>query len=63
MSIVSSYATPEAAESLKRQRRMASITSLVIAILMVVLVAVVLGCALNDEQHLAWTERMQSLMP
>ena len=27
------------------------------------LVAVVLGCALNDEQHLAWTERMQSLMP
>ena len=43
MSIVSSYATPEAAESLKRQRRMASITSLVIAILMVVLVAVVLA--------------------
>ena len=27
------------------------------------LVAVVLGCSLDDEQHLAWTERMQSLMP
>ena len=27
------------------------------------LVAVVLGCSLDDAQHLAWTERMQSLMP
>ena len=27
------------------------------------LVAVVLGCSLNDAQELAWTERMQSLMP
>ena len=27
------------------------------------LVAVVLGCSLDEAQHLAWTERMQSLMP
>ena len=27
------------------------------------LVAVVLGCSLDDAQHLAWTEQMQSLMP
>jgi hypothetical protein len=27
------------------------------------LVAVILGCSLDEEQHLAWTERMQSLMP
>jgi len=27
------------------------------------LVAVVLGCSLDDAQHLSWTERMQSLMP
>ncbi len=27
------------------------------------LVAVVLGCSLEDDQHLAWSERMQSLMP
>ena len=27
------------------------------------LVAVVLGCSLDDEQHLTWSERMQSLMP
>ncbi|MCH2063180.1 MAG: VWA domain-containing protein [Roseibacillus sp.] len=43
MSIVSSYASPDAAEALKRQRRMASIASLAIAILTVVLVAVVLA--------------------
>ena len=27
------------------------------------LVAVVLGCSIDEEQNLAWTERMQSLMP
>ena len=27
------------------------------------LVAVVLGCTLDEDQHLAWTERMQLLMP
>ena len=27
------------------------------------LVAVVLGCSLNEEQNIAWTARMQSLMP
>ena len=27
------------------------------------LVAVILGCSINEEQNLAWTERMQSLMP
>ncbi|MAY04656.1 MAG: hypothetical protein CMB25_03515 [Euryarchaeota archaeon] len=27
------------------------------------LVAVVLGCSLTDQQNVAWTERMQSLMP
>ena len=43
MSIVSSYASPDAADALKRQRRMASITSLVIAILTVALVIIVLA--------------------
>ena len=44
MSIVSSsYASPDAAEALKRQRRMASITSLVIAILVVAQIAIVLA--------------------
>ena len=27
------------------------------------LVAVVLGCSLEDEQKVAWNERMKSLMP
>ena len=27
------------------------------------LVAVLLGCSLSEEQNAAWTERMQSLMP
>ena len=27
------------------------------------LVAVLLGCSLTEEQNAAWTERMQSLMP
>ena len=43
MSIVSSYATPEAQAALRRQRRIASIASLVIAILVVVQVAVLLA--------------------
>ena len=44
MSIVSSsYASPDTADALKRQRRMASVTSLVIAILVVALVAIVLA--------------------
>ena len=44
MSIVSSsYASPDTADALKRQRRMASVTSLVIAILVVALIAIVLA--------------------
>ena len=43
MSIVSNYATPEAEQALKRQRRLASVTSLVIAMLIVVQVVVVLA--------------------
>lgn len=52
MSIVSSYATPEAEAALKRQRRMASIASLVIAILIVIQVAIVLALLLLPSLRL-----------
>ena len=52
MSIVSSYATPEAQAALKRQRRIASIASLVIAVLVVVQVAVLLAFLLLPSLRL-----------
>ncbi len=52
MSIVSSYTTPEAQAALRRQRRIASIASLVIAILVVVQVAVLLAFLLLPSLRL-----------
>ena len=46
MSIVSSYATPDAEQALRHQRRVATVTSVVISILSVVLVGVILALIL-----------------
>ena len=46
MSIVSSYTTPDAELALKRQRRVATATSMVISILVVILVGVLLALIL-----------------